>query len=375
MSNSVCRWGILSTAVIGQKNWKAIRNSGNGTVVAVASRRIESSQQFIDQCQSVAPFESVPVALGSYDELLQRDDVDAVYIPLPTGMRKEWVIRAAQAGKHVMCEKPCAPSASDLMEMIQACHENGVQFMDGVMYMHSQRMTAIRKALDEPQYVGKIKRITSQFSFCADESFKQSNIRTDSRMEPQGCLGDLGWYTIRFGLWVMNYELPREVTGRILAEHHREESPEAVPMEFSGEMFFDNGISAGFYNSFLTQHQQWANISGDNGLLHVFDFVLPYDNSSNQNNNQLEFLLSNSDFVVDGCDFAMKNQSQTVALEESSHSTENSQETRLFKNFNDLVNNESVDPLLPEISLKTQKVMDACLQSARNGSEPVVVEG
>ena len=105
---NLCRWGILSTAGIARKNWQAIHNSGNGTIVAVASRDAAKAQQFIDECQADVSFATAPEAIGGYDELLGRDDIDAVYIPLPTGLRKEWVIKAAQAGKHVMCEKPCA---------------------------------------------------------------------------------------------------------------------------------------------------------------------------------------------------------------------------------------------------------------------------
>ena len=141
MSDRVCRWGILSTANIARKNWLAIRNSGNAVVTVVGSRKIEKSQQFINDCQASAPFSQMPEACGSYDELLKRDDVDAVYIPLPTGVRKEWVIKAANAGKHVLCEKPVGVSAADVVEMLAACKKNNVQFMDGVMFMHSQRLT------------------------------------------------------------------------------------------------------------------------------------------------------------------------------------------------------------------------------------------
>src|SRR4051812_24006554 len=110
------RWGILSTAQIARKNWSAIHHSGNGTVVAVASRDVARSRNFIAECQAHAPMQATPRALGSYEELLAAKDVDAVYIPLPTGLRKEWVLRAAAAGKHIVCEKPCAVSAADLEE-------------------------------------------------------------------------------------------------------------------------------------------------------------------------------------------------------------------------------------------------------------------
>src|SRR5512147_2723758 len=102
------RWGIMGTANIARKNWKAIQLTGNSTVAAVASRDRERSRRFIAECQAEAPMDTVPQAFGSYEDLLSCDAVEAVYIPLPTGLRREWVLRAAQAGKHVVCEKPCA---------------------------------------------------------------------------------------------------------------------------------------------------------------------------------------------------------------------------------------------------------------------------
>src|SRR6185436_11175836 len=129
MTGNKVKWGILSTAQIARKNWKAIRNTGNSTIVAVASRDLARCRRFIADCQADAPMETAPQALGSYEELLASTEVEAVYIPLPTGLRKEWVIRAAEAGKHIVCEKPCATSVADLRAMIEACRRRRVQFM------------------------------------------------------------------------------------------------------------------------------------------------------------------------------------------------------------------------------------------------------
>ncbi|REJ85701.1 MAG: gfo/Idh/MocA family oxidoreductase [Planctomycetota bacterium] len=365
MSEQLCRWGILGTAGIARKNWLAIRNTGNGRVTAVASRDGDRAFRFIDECQREAPVDPRPHACEGYETLLERDDVDAVYIPLPTGLRKEWVIRAAEAGKHVMCEKPCAASAADLSEMLAACNERNVQFMDGVMYMHSARMPKVREALDDGESVGRIRRIASHFSFCAPEDFLAGNIRVSSALEPQGCLGDLGWYTIRFSLFVKNYALPVRVRGKILSEYGRPDSPESVPTEFSGELFFDGGVSAAFYNSFLTEHQQYATVSGSKGCLTVSDFVLPVCG------NELAFTVENSVFAIRGCDFTMESHPQRHSVREYSHSHPSSQETNLFRNFGDLVLRGAPDRTWGEIALKTQRVMDACLRSAREGGVEV----
>lgn len=270
MSERKIRWGILGTANIAHKNWQAIRLSGNSTVTGVASRELERSRKFIAECQAQVPMECEPETFGSYEELLASDEIDAVYLPLPTGLRKEWVLRAAAAGKHVLSEKPCAVSVADLREMIDACKQHRVQFMDGVMFMHSQRLPRLREILDDGQSVGEVRRITSAFSFLGSGDFLMSNIRGNAQLEPNGSLGDLGWYCIRFALWVMNWEMPEEVTGRILSRQG------AVPTEFSGELFFKSGVSASFYCSFITENQEWAIVSGTRGYLEVRDFVLPF---------------------------------------------------------------------------------------------------
>ncbi|MCA9195865.1 MAG: Gfo/Idh/MocA family oxidoreductase, partial [Planctomycetales bacterium] len=170
-----------------------------------------------------------PAAVSSYEALLGRDDIDAVYIPLPTALRHEWVIRAAEAGKHVIGEKPAALNASQVREMLQACQEHQVQYMDGVMFMHSGRMPIVRQLLDDGDSLGQLRRLYGQFSFAGDEEFGRANIRTDSRLEPHGCLGDLGWYLIRYFLWVMNGQLPTHVQGRSLSQLQGNESPHPVP--------------------------------------------------------------------------------------------------------------------------------------------------
>lgn len=360
MSARTCRWGILGTANIARKNWGSIWYAKNATLAAVGSRTPERAQQFIDECQAQRPFHAPPRAIGGYDALLAADDVDAVYIPLPTAVRKEWVIKAANAGKHVLVEKPCGCSADEVSEILAACSANNVQFMDGVMFMHSARLAAIREKLEDGKSVGKIKRIATQFSFAAEEEFIHENIRGSSKLEPLGCLGDLGWYNIRFILWVMNYEMPREVSGTLLSEAGGEDSPNTVPIEFSGEMQFESGVSATFYCAFVTENQQWANISGSRGHLHVHDFVLPYFG------NELTFDVTNSTFEVTGCDFNMEARRRVFAVDEYSNSHVNAQEALMFAAFSRNVLERTIDPEWGQIALKTQQVLDACLKDAQS---------
>ena len=94
----------------------------------------------------------------------------------------------------MLSEKPVGATTSDVKDIVEACRRNNVQFMDGVMFMHSRRLGALRRVLDDGQSVGTVRRITSQFTFGAEEQFFATNIRGGSDLEPLGCLGDLGWY-------------------------------------------------------------------------------------------------------------------------------------------------------------------------------------
>lgn len=362
MSANKLRWGILSTAQIARKNWKAIYHTGNGTIVAVASRDVERARKFIAECQAEATMESMPRAMGSYEELLAAHEVDAVYIPLPTGLRKEWVLRAAAAGKHIVCEKPCADSVADLREMIAACRRHHVQFIDGVMFMHSERLPRMRSVLGDGLSVGEIKRITSSFSFCAPPEFFAGNIRTNSKLERFGCLGDLGWYCIRFALWAMNWRMPLQVMGRILQEIPARADEASVPTEFSGELLFEHGATSGFYCSFITANEQCATISGSKGYLRLADFVVPFGGS------EVSFEVNNAVHDVRGCDFNMEAHWQRFTVPEHSNSHPTAQETNLFRNFANQVSSGTLNESWLEMAVQTQQVMEACFESARQGS-------
>jgi len=367
MNHHVCRWGILGAANIAQKNWQAIRDAGNATITAVASRDAARNAKFISECQACAPFPEPPQAFTSYEALVSDPSVDAVYVPLPTGLRKEWVIRAAQAGKHVLCEKPVGRSSRDVQEILTACEQSKVQFMDGVMFMHSHRLSRLREILDVGQAVGDIRRITSDFSFAGDEEFLRTNIRTNGDLEPLGALGDLGWYCIRFSLWALGYPMPLQASGRILNEVTQAHASHPAPVAFSGELLFAGGVSAAFHCSFIAEKAQWAIIHGSRGYLHLPDFVLPYSGSTTR------FSVTQSVFETKACQFDMHEGRTDEQVEEPSSNAPGSQESNMFRTFSNLVLSGVRDAHWPEISLKTQRVLDACLASAQQGGMPMAL--
>lgn len=362
-ANSTCRWGILGSASIAKKNWHSIVNAGNARIVAVGSRSVNNARRFIADCQASVPTPYPVDAVEGYDALIQRSDIDALYIPLPTALRTEWAIKAAHAGKHIIIEKPCAVTAADLQRVVDAADASGVQFMDGVMFMHSTRLEAMRRVLDDHTSVGELRRITSHFSFVADDEW----IHRNSVIEPAGCLGDVGWYNIRLIQFALNYEMPIEVRGRILKGVERPDGSGITPIEFEGELLFDNGVSATLYNAFSTGRQQWAYFSGTEGYIHMQDFVLPFYG------NNVEFSVNNDSFSGGGCFFNLERHKRTVSLPEHSNNHRTAQETTLFRTFSDLVLSARRDPFWPEVALKTQRVMDALLTSANSGSRPVAL--
>ena len=138
-----------------------------------------------------------------------------------------------------------------------------------------------------------------------------------------------------------------------------------MPTEFSGELLFEGGVSAGFYCSFVTDLEQWVRVSGTTGSLRVEDFVLPFSGS------ELSFDVHRASFRVRGCDFDMKPETRRIAVAEHSHGHASAQEANMFRNFAAAVRSDRLNEQWPEIALKTQQVMNACLDSARAEGKPV----
>ena len=149
------RVGIMGCASIARKNARAIIRSERCTLVAIASRELPKAQAFCDELkldQSVR-------RIQGYDALLADKGIDAVYIPLPTKLHKEWVLKAAAAGKHILVEKPVGVDANEVQEMITACRTNGVAFMDGTMFVHHKRFKQVDRIFADTTW--QPKRVTS----------------------------------------------------------------------------------------------------------------------------------------------------------------------------------------------------------------------
>lgn len=248
------RWGVMSTANIAVNAvMPAIEGSETGALAAVASRDHAKAK-------AVADHFDVNKAYGSYEELLNDADIDAVYIPLPNHLHREWVIRAAEAGKHVLCEKPLALNTVEAEEMVQACAKAGVQLAEAFMYRHHPRMQRIRDIIADDQ-IGDIRSIRSAFTFNNAEDKGNIRYRADWG---GGSLYDVGCYPLSAARYIVGRE-PEAVTV------HAFFSPEHdhVDMMASGLVEFGDGVALTFDCGMWAENRELLEIVGSKGRIDV----------------------------------------------------------------------------------------------------------
>src|SRR5918911_1013688 len=183
------RWGILSTAKIARTMFiPGVRASTSTDVLAVGSRGIDAARAFASELE-------IPRAYGSYDDLLADPDVDAVYIPLPNRLHAEWSIRAAQAGKHVLCEKPIARHVADAERMREAAQAAGVVLMEAFMWRHHPQHARVRALLDDGA-IGQLTFVRSSFTYVIEPDRRGTrNVRLQPTLDG-GSLMDVGCYPV-----------------------------------------------------------------------------------------------------------------------------------------------------------------------------------
>lgn len=195
MSDQI-RWGIISTAAIAESAFiPAVRQTRRGQMVAVASRDSDRARDF-------AAKHDIPQAMGSYEELLASDEIDAVYNPLPNSMHAEWTIEAARQGKHIFCEKPLAASAAEAEKMVTACREAGVLLFEAFVFLYHPISLKLREVLQDGA-IGEVGQLQMSFTFPLRRP--TDNIRMSKEMAG-GSLMDVGCYAITFARFVFGAE-------------------------------------------------------------------------------------------------------------------------------------------------------------------------
>lgn len=256
------RWGVLSTARIGTyKVIPAMQAGQYSEVTGIASRKL-------DKALEAAKRLGIPKPYGSYEELLADPDIDAVYIPLPNHLHVPWSIRALQAGKHVLCEKPIGLSSEEAKELLQAARKRPeLEVMEAFMYRHHPQYQKIRQLVEEGE-IGDLRTIQSFFTY---HNVNPNDIRNQAGIGGGGLM-DIGCYCISLSRLLFDAE-PQKVFGIV------EYDPLfGVDRLTSGILDFGSGTATFTCSTQLAPYQR-AFILGTGGRIEI---EIPFTPSPNE---------------------------------------------------------------------------------------------
>jgi predicted dehydrogenase len=315
------RWGILGVARINQRLLPAFALAKHGQLRAIASRSPSRAREAADRA-------GIPTAYGSYDELLADPDIDAVYIPLPNALHGEWTRRAAERGKHILCEKPLTPTAPEAEELVAYCAARKVKLMDGFMWPHHPRTARLHQVIDSG-VIGEVQRVSGSLTFLLPLDSK--NIRLDAGLAG-GSLLDAGCYPVYGIRWAMGAE-PVRVWATASYEHE-------VDVEMSGIVWLEDGRLGTFDCGFTLPLRSGLEIIGTKGVLRVPQMWNPPPRAT--------FTIQRDDQSVE--EVAIEGENQIV---------------RMLDHFNRCVLDDQPIQPSPSEAVKTLRVLDALARAAR----------
>ena len=316
------RWGILGVANINNRLLPSFARARNLELVGIASRSLEKAQ-------AAAKAAGIAKAYSSYDALLDDPAIDVVYNPLPNHLHAEWTRKAADRGKHILCEKPLTPTASEAADLVAYCRSKSVKLMDGFMWPHHPRTGMIRDRLAGGA-IGKVRRVTGTFTFRLP--LDPTNIRLQ-KSAAGGSLLDVGCYPVYGIRWAMGQE-PVRAWATARYEY-------GVDLETTGVLTFANGTVASFDCGFVHPMRQWLEIVGETGTIYVPEMWVPAGRP--------EFELRRDGSTIERIS-APGDQIQHMLEDFSRH----------------VMDGTPVHPP-PEEAVKTLRVLDALARSAREG--------
>ena len=246
----ILRWGLLSTAHINRKIIPAIRAARRSKLVAVSSRSELKSSQYAAEW-------NIPLSFGSYEAMLASPDIDAVYISLPNHLHAEWTIKALQAGKHVLCEKPLALTLDEVDQMTNAAQASGKVLSEAFMYRFNPQTKVIGEWVHSGR-IGELRQIHGWFSFLLTDT---NNVR----LVPEwggGSIWDIGVYPISYAQFLTG-SAPDWVAGR------QSLGPTGIDITFSGTLHYPKDIVAQIHSSFALPHSTVMQVFGSEGSLTI----------------------------------------------------------------------------------------------------------
>ena len=258
MPERILHWGLLSTANINRSLIAPLRASSRNRLAAVASRDAAKGQAYAQKWQIERVFDS-------YEAMLASPDIDAVYISLPNKLHAEWTVKAANAGKHVLCEKPLATTLADVDTMIAAAKANNVVVTEAFMYRHHPQTLKVKEIIDSGR-IGEVRLVRGSFTFTLRD---RGNVRVNAGLDG-GSVWDVGCYPISYARTMIGAE-PAEVQGmQVIGESGVDET-------FVGTMHFSNGAYAQFDSGFHAPFRMNMEIVGSEGLIVIPRAFKPTD--------------------------------------------------------------------------------------------------
>ncbi|OLO26255.1 oxidoreductase [Alkalihalophilus pseudofirmus] len=321
MKNTI-NWGILGDASIAKKAIiPAIQRSRNAEVVAIASQKgapQETAEEF-----------NIAKAYSSYNQLLADSQIDVIYLPLPNALHKQWVIEAALKGKHILCEKPAALTSAEAEEMIMACRQKNVQFMEAFMYQFHLQHRRVREIIASGE-IGKIKQMNSSFTYLLN--LEEDNIRLNENLGG-GSLFDVGCYCIHASRSILQAE-PISVYCEANID-----SRTNVDVTVQGVLSFPENVVATFSCSFEQFPMNDYEIIGTKGKI-----VVPHAFRPDKRNGVGEIIVTTNDG-------------------ERSEKMETDQYRAQIEYFSSVILEQTEPIYNGQQTIQNMRIMDACFQS------------
>lgn len=254
MDGAKFRWGVLGCAKIAVEHViPEMQRSERCEVSAIASRDRQKAEQAAETL-------GIAKTYGSYEQLLADEDIDAVYIPLPNHLHKEWTIRAAEAGKHVLCEKPIGLTAAEAKEMADACAKANVMLAEAFMYRHHPRYDRLLDIVRSGK-IGTVRGIHATFTY--NGAGNSGNIRFNKEMGG-GALYDIGVYPISAARMILGQEPEAATVHAQFSEQH-----DGVDMMASGLLEFPGGVALTFDCGMWSAFRNTLEVVGSEGRIVV----------------------------------------------------------------------------------------------------------
>ena len=327
MSLSAIKWGVLGAAEIAREfTIPAIRDTEGSVPYALASRRgvpHELIRQF-----------GFATGYDNYDALLTDPQVDVVYLPLPNALHAQWAVKAAQAGKHVLCEKPAALNAAQTVDIVNACQQAGVLFMEAMMYQFHAQHARTRELIDAGA-IGEVRGMQVKLTFNLTKS--QSDFRHNTLAQGGGSLYDLGCYCIHAIRSLLG------VPDRV-ATMPRFAGLNSAEMAATTVFGYDSGLRAGFDCGMDASLRHDYEVYGTQGALRVHKAFAPQPDGA-------------------GCIEQVADNGVVTATEPVT----SFQYPNGVAHFADCARHNRTPDYAPADVLANMRVLDACIESATSG--------